>query len=480
MSRILKWKAGICTALLIGAIAIPVCWAWGQYFTVPTFQAGKYLLRASVLRSLEVATAIYDPYVSSVHTRLYPEDWKGWPADARGPHLAIDRLSNLTGQNVRLHESTIQLVDDRALGFAYESSRTKELQELRVLYQLESRIDRRAPQLEQLAMLNDWTRRQWVHGSNRSVKFFRFNVIEILEEAKKGGQYWCQVASMSFVQIAAALGYQARLLSLYSYSTPDREPEHAVVEVWVDELRKWVVFDTDFNLYYVNQFGVALNALELHDALVTRRVEGIQAVKGAYRPERFDIEAASAQPLLLPYYRNFCIEMRNDWLSNTYFPGHPKRSDKNSLCWWSGQGAWFDLRPVARDRSDLYWPLNDVDIRLALDTSREAPTDLFVYLRTITPNFDRFEIKENNTAFVHNSSLLRWQLRSGKNTLAARSVNAAGIKGSPSLITVEWTKARNAQAESLTNYRSVRWDPSTGGQIGKPLPALGNLILQEG
>ena len=478
MSRILKWKGGICRALLIGVVAIPVCCAWGQYFTVPTFQAGKYLLRASLLKSLEVATAIYDPYASSVHTRLYPEDWKGWPADARAPRSAIDRFSNLTGQNVRLHESTIQLVDERALSFAYESSRTKELQELRVLYQLESRINRRAPQLEQLAMLNNWTRRQWVHGSNRSVKFFRFNVIEILEEAKKGGQYWCQVASMSFVQIAAALGYQARLLSLYS--TPDKEPEHAVVEVWVDELRKWVVFDTDFNLYYINQFGVALNALELHDALMTRRVEGIQAVKGAYRPERFDIEAASAQPLLLPYYRNFCIEMRNDWLSNTYFPGHPKRSEKNSLCWWSDQGAWFDLRPVARDRSDLYWPLNDVDIRLALDTSREAATDLFIYLRTITPNFDRFEINENNTAFFHNSSLLRWKLRPGKNTLAARSVNSAGIKGSPSLITVEWTKARKAQAESLTNYRSVRWNPSTGGQIGKTLPALGNLILQEG
>jgi hypothetical protein len=444
MSR-LNWKGGICTALLIGIISISVCWAGERYFSI-ALQEGQSLLRASVLKGLEMVTEVYDPYASSNRTKLYPDDWKGWTADARAPGAAIGRLSDLTNQKIRLQEARIQVVDDRALSFAYESSNTAELRELRRLYQLESKINKTSTQLEQLAVLNNWARRQWIHGSNRAVNFYRFNALEILDQARKGGKFWCQVAAMSFVQITASLGYQARLLSLYD-SNPDKEPVHAVVEVWLDELGKWVLFDTDFNLYYTNEFGIALNALELHDAVMTRRLAGIKVVKGDYRPERFDIEGASAQPLMLPYYRNFCVEMRNDWLSNTYFPGHPKRSDKNSLCWWNAQTAWFDRRRVARHSADLYWPLDNVDVRLASSVDREAPTSLLVYLKTITPNFERFEITQNNTSFFSNSSSLRWQLKAGKNNLMARSVNSAGIKGTASLIIVEWTDSRRTQVK---------------------------------
>src|SRR5262249_16048808 len=139
-----------------------------------------------------------------------------------------------------------------------------------------------------------------------------------------GGQYWCHVASMVFIQTAISVGYQARLLSL----SPDKgEPGHAVAEVWVDDLNKWVIFDTDFNLYYTDKSGSPLNALELHRALIRGKSADITVIKGAYRPERFDIEDINVQPLLLPFYRYFYIDMRNDWLVNAYFPGHPRKSD---------------------------------------------------------------------------------------------------------------------------------------------------------
>ncbi|NOT55533.1 MAG: transglutaminase domain-containing protein [Deltaproteobacteria bacterium] len=433
------WKSAVRIVLLTGAISLAASWVCRNYFEVPLLQAGKLLLRAGVLKTLEVTTSFYDPYVSASYSRLYPKDWAGWPPNASLPHATINVLRNLTGESVYLSDSTTYPVEDRALTFAYELSQVKELYELRSLYLLKNKSEQPASQLDQLAELNDWTRQHWIHGSNRPVNFFRFNAVEILEQAKRGGQYWCQVASMTFVQVATSLGYQARLLSLYE--TPTREPEHAVAEVWVDELGKWVVFDTDFNLYYRNQLGVPMNALELHEALVTGNVDSIQVVKGAYRPEHYDIEGALAQPLLLPYYRHFCIEMRNDWLSHPYFPGHPKRSDKNSLCWSDGKGFGpFNLRPIARSPSDIYWPLNHVDIRLAMDVSGRDPMNLAVYFRTITPNFDRFEISlQGAPEFFHQSTFLRWQLKRGENRLQIRAVNAFGKKGPPSRLTIVWT-----------------------------------------
>jgi len=333
-------------------------------------------------------------------------------------------------------------LNDRALDFAYERSETRELRALRDRYQLETKIDRRKPQVEQLAILNDWTRRQWIHGANSPVDFFRFNALEILKQAKAGGEYWCQVASMVFIQGAVAVGFQARLLSLYT--NPNLEADHAVAEVWIDDLKKWVVFDTDYNLYYTSTLGMPLNALELHRALIGRRGNDVRTVKGPYRPERIDVEEASAQPVLLPYYRNFCIDIRNDWLTNTYFLGHPKRSDKASICWQDEKGIPFlNLKRVATVERDLYWPLNSVDMRLTVDSVSKRAANLTAYIKTITPNFNRFQITlQNGPEFPYKSSLVTWKLAPGRNALTIRAVNDFGVSGPTSSLAIAWKESK--------------------------------------
>ena len=412
----------------------------GYYYDTSFFHYTRSFLRFSVIKSIEFVTLLYDPSISSSPVKLYPEDWQGWPPDAVQPRLAVERLqAALTGDSIHLREIKTFSFGDKLPSFAYESLRSRELEELRAIYKFDSFIDRSIPQIDQIMELNNWVRSQWVHGSNRDVNFFRFNALDILEQAKKGAQYWCQVASMTFIQAVVAAGYQARLISLYA--DPNREPEHAVAEVWVDDLEKWIVFDTDFNIYYVSRFGIPLSALEIHKMFVTGNSEKIKVVKGIHRPENYDIEAAAAQPLLLPYYKYFCVDMRNDWLSNTYFIGHPKRSDQNSTCWDGGLGMGdFNMKPTTQYESELYWSINGADIRIYIDSIEKNSIDVTVHLQTITPNFNRFEIEENSIKRICYSSSFKWQLRPGRNAFTARAVNDSGQMGSPSSLSIAWKK----------------------------------------
>jgi hypothetical protein len=425
--------------LLVGMVLSLFLHYIGQYFALSDLEAGRQLSRIAVLKSVEFGTHIYDPFRTH-KARLRPDDWAGWPLEALQPQLAIEKLQTLKAlfkHTVGLNRAIIWPVDDRAEAFAFQPDVVR-LRSLRERVNLPNLVDSKASQLTKLAVLNNWVRRQWIHGTNSAVNFQRFDAIEILHNAKMGASYSCQIASLVFAQAAASWGYQARLLSLTASQVGG--PEHAVAEVWIDDLDKWVVFDTDFNLYYVNKLGVPLNALELHQALLNGTSAEISVVKGEYRPENFDVEEARQQPLLLPYYRYFYVDMRNDWMTNAYFPGHPKRSDRNTLRWRDMEQIGFlDLKPMTSDRSALYWPLNRVEVRFDVESNDRNNDQILVFMKTITPNFDRFDITINSSVKISSqSSRFIWHLKPGVNTLTIMAVNTFGIEGRPTHLEIIW------------------------------------------
>ncbi len=410
-------------------------WYLAAYFDMTPRRAGKALLCVTVLTSIDLATMIYDPYRPHTST-LSPQDWQGWPPHALelqhtvAPMLACGWPS---GDDLRLGHAIVHLVDDRAAVFAYQPADAQALHDLRDRYALPTLVQGQPSQLAALLVLNDWVRRHWQHGLTGAVDFRRFYAGQILEAGPKGAQYWCHVAAMTFIQVVAAVGYQARLVSLsYDRATT----RHAVVEIWVDDLDKWIVVDTDLNLHYRDDSGSPLNALELHKACVNGGAAGISIVKGPYTPEKLADEDTRTLPRMLRYYRYFYVDMRNDWMTNVYFRGHPRRSDRATLRWQEPEERGFlDRIPVTADASALYWPLNHVEVRLGVDAEVTVRTSLAVYLKTITPNFDHFEIRMDDSAGVaHRSSQVQWPLRPGRNFLTVRAVNMFGVKGPPSRI----------------------------------------------
>jgi hypothetical protein len=441
----LGWKfvSGFSILIVIIESCLALYLSW--YYNIPILEVEKLVLRMAIIKSEAMVFSLYDPYVPKI-AKLGPDDWQKWPQKAVDAKTAIENLQILRkpfADTISLNKADIHFVDDRAAAFAYQPD-VSELRAIRERYRIPSLLDNSASQITHLATLNDWVRRQWIHGTNGPVNLQHFNAIDIIENARKGAQYWCQIASMVFTQTALSMGYQGRLLSL---SLNKGEPGHAVAEVWVDDLNKWVVFDTDFNLYYVDKSGSPLNALELHRILMNGTAADLRVIKGEYRPEQADIENTGAQPLLLPFYRYFYLDMRNDWLSNPYFIGHPKRSDYTSLRWQDSREhvGFLDLKPKTSSERDMYWSLNQVEIRLEIDVNKERSIELAVYLKTITPNFDRFEVSMDGLpAISQRSSRLIWPLRAGTNTLMVQSVNTFGIKGPPSVLHILWDYHMNA------------------------------------
>ena len=77
-------------------------------------------------------------------------------------------------------------------------------------------------------------------------------------------------------------------------------------------------------------------------------------------------------------------------------------------------------------------PLGQAGVDLAVEGGK-----LMVGLKTLTPNFTRFEIRRDDGEWGPSAAAFEWKLRPGVSRLEARTVNAFGITGPVSTADVE-------------------------------------------
>lgn len=318
--------------------------------------------------------------------------------------------------------------------FSYQSLLCPDLSTLRDKYELSQLLNKTDDDFTQIVAIGNWVHSRWVHGTSGR-DFFQpagFNADIILSRAQLGDTFWCHVYSMTFIQVAAALGFQARLVSLTidGYGSSDM---HSVAEAWCNFFNKWVAIDIDFNIWYERD-SVPMSVLEIHDAVISNNIDILNVVKGKNRPP--DPEFESRIPLLFEYYRYFYIDMRNDWLSNPYFRSHPASSDKATLFWLDRRlPPVLNLFPKTDDCKQLYWKLNWTFMVFQKDGDR---CGLNILLYTLTPNFSHYEVIVNDkdkTTLV--DDYIFWPLSVGRNSIAVYSVNLSGHCGVKSEISID-------------------------------------------
>jgi hypothetical protein len=149
---------------------------------------------------------------------------------------------------------------------------------LREKYQLEKVI---APARD------EWTAqlllKEWVHKTipGGEAKAAAHHALEILELSARGETFWCTHYSITYMECALALGWQARHLGVdRKHGAEGLESQHhGVTEVWSNQFGKWVVVDAQSNLHFEKE-GVPLGAWEIRAEWLRNQGKSVDHVVG--------------------------------------------------------------------------------------------------------------------------------------------------------------------------------------------------------
>jgi len=392
----------------------------------------KFWLRETALRVISSIVTVHDP-VKPLYVANTGPNYCLIDKNQRISKNTIEQFCQTHYPNLKLRITKFENgpFAKSKFSFQYQSAESRKLARLKRKYNVDLIIEGQDNDFNEMIALCNWVNQQWRHGTSGAGIFQQenFDADLIIEAAKKGKQFWCQVYVMTFIQLASSVGIQSRMISL-SEDGHKTGKFHVVAEIWSNHYKKWVVIDVDFNLCYFKN-NIPMNVHEIHNALINDDVSTILIKKGINRPP---FEYESRIPKLYKFYRYFFVHMRNDWLDNQYFPGHPKRSDKATL-------YWIDERlPKIKNHmsevtalNDLYWNLNLSEI--GFDSANKKARSIKVYCSTITPNFRYFKIKNDSSKeTVLNRDYYQWMIHKGNNSIDVKSINKFGREGPTSCI----------------------------------------------
>lgn len=312
------------------------------------------------------------------------------------------------------------------LNFIWQNPANPLLIRLREREELDRLLEESSGEIERFTVLQNWTRSQWEPGTPNP--YPRWNAIEILDwirAGKTGG--FCGQYTQVFVQALASLGYQARYVELRG---------HVSVEVWSNELGKWILMDPFYGVVFSRK-GTRLNAHEIYRAVKSGGGLGDIEVRstitgGVLRPD------SPQRRKILSHYEEFGIYIKNDHIEDDL------PSDRVLAETWKYTAILADehfsereftggmIPLITQFESDLYFPLNSVEITpLGL---RGDVLELRFKSNCPYPASPPFVVSINSGEFSPSPGRVDWKLVPGNNILKARAVNSSGIKGPESVI----------------------------------------------
>jgi hypothetical protein len=414
---------------LLGLSFVGLVIGISRYYAASPIYTVQSFTREIALEVIELCLRIYDP---STETRplLGPSCSQKRLKPVASDSNELQRLvgSKFPKQSVAMFEFNNGPLARGRYRFGYQTVSDPLIRQMAKKYNLYDVISDKKDDFEQILAIANWVQSRWIHGTSGQFDADRFDADVILEQAKNGARFWCHVYCMTFIQLAASMGVSGRLVGL---SKDGYARDHAVAEVWSNFHQKWIMIDVDFNIWYTRE-GIPLSVLEIHNALMDGRADLLRIERGQNRPiPEYESRIAS----LIGYYRYFDVDLRNDWLTNHYFPGHPARSDEATLWWQDGRlPPVLHFKTPTSNPNDLYWDVNRVHLSFSPSSSPEKIT---VYMDTMTPNFDNFAIVVDASK-LHKvvSCEFEWELHEGVNSVEAWPVNSIGQKGISSRIVI--------------------------------------------
>lgn len=153
------------------------------------------------------------------------------------------------------------------LKFWYEQNNNNEyLNLLRSKYPIDSLIKDTKTDTEKTLKILHWVHNQWQHNGNNEPR--KRDAISILEEVKEGKNFRCVEYGIVASACLNAIGLKTRTLGLKTKDVETRQygAGHVVSEVFLNDLKKWVLIDGQWDAMPVLN-GIPLNAVEFQKAI---------------------------------------------------------------------------------------------------------------------------------------------------------------------------------------------------------------------
>ena len=327
-----------------------------------------------------------------------------------------------------------ELVRSR-LPFTFEDPEGDRPSEFRERYRVAQAVARGSTELEQLKLLRDWVAEKVPFGQPQHHNIDPFY---IMDRAAEGALHNCTYNAVVYLAALESLGHTARKLSTCG---------HGTIEMWSNELAKWIVLDPSRRNCYTLR-GEILSAQEVREQYLTDGGVSMQVVYGLdERTEQVTTEPRERDGRFK--YRQDAYEWVGYHVRNNFLEKQVKfETDPFYICrdhwnrdqtWTTGSGEVdqrYRLATLTDRLEDIYWSVNVTKVHLAPLTDRK----LRVQLETMTPAFDTFLV-EAKGQWKPKRAEFTWTLKRGPNALRVRTRNTQGILGPVTSVTVERAKA---------------------------------------
>jgi hypothetical protein len=323
--------------------------------------------------------------------------------------------------------------------FKFDAYDNPKLKELRERYKLDEVIAPGKDEFDQQVLLMEWTQRQFKKFGRPSAN--PKGALEILSDIQQGHTFFCSHYAKVFVSSAASLGWVDRELALRRHQGTAKggSTEHSSTEIWSNQYRKWIMLDPTSNMY-LEKDGIPLNAFEIRQEWFYHEGKALVFVIGK---ERKRYKKADL-PIFLQRFDGFGdLAVSPDELDKYGFTAYIPNTDlmdagedyakmfivKDKLC----DGTRWHVRTVpANPAVDPYFPIGQAALSLRADAGA-----ISVSLKTMTPNFNRYEVQTDGSGWKSSTGHFVWSVRPGPNRLEARTVNQFGVHGPISTVELE-------------------------------------------
>jgi hypothetical protein len=379
-----------------------------------------------------------------------------------GP-LGAERLkeaATAAGFRVRGVRANIPSAVRSRLPFTVSPYDDKQLAILREKYQLEKVI---AP------VRDEWTAhlllKEWVHKAipGGEAKASAHHALDILELSARGETFWCTHYSITYMECALALGWQARHLGVdRKHGAEGLESQHhGVTEVWSNQFCKWVVIDAQSNLHFEKQ-GVPLGAWEIRTEWLRNQGKSVDHVVGV------PPEAVKKNPSIV-WWKNledetsvyFWIYLADralttgDWEKTRLI--FPQDEANANLIWFQNDDSgrkrgvihpgYLKNQFLLTDRlDDAYWTVGVIEAHVS-GVSHQA---VQLRLDSYCPNLLHYEVSFDgrNWEAIKDANSLLWILKPGWNPLRLHTVSQGNVTGPETTVLLDLERKADLSTQS--------------------------------